>query len=115
MINRRSLFCAVPLLPFISIGVLASTADQGLDGKRTIYDAANEILEELSPLPIGYRVNVDYRTDCIFIHNEEFGFAITRRVIKDGNHVKNAKAEFENLLSRDPMTYLGRSRAFRRL
>ena len=125
--NRRSLLAGIVALPFAGMAVAKAGAFQAmLDaeafasfpgetyGNPTIYDIANEIMDELQPLlPPGtwfgnkcnphrgeYHVDPDPITNILIISNPSanLGFAVTQLDIGDGSHIEAVKNGFRSLV-----------------
>lgn len=57
---------------------------------KSLQQVADEIYQIVGPLPIGFSIEVDEKTDNILVKSPELGFAISNHWIRD--HVENLQA-----------------------
>jgi hypothetical protein len=54
---------------------------------KTLNDVRNDLLK-LCPLPEGYSITCDYRTDNLLVDGPTLGFCVTRKAIDDNLHTR---------------------------
>ena len=62
-----------------------------------VIEAAKNIEVEI-PMPVGYRIEVDHKTDNILVIGKNFGFAVTRLFIRDhDDYLTTVRVHLNNL------------------